>query len=140
MVLAGNFEENELMKAEAKLYTGDIPGTLLSINQVRAYQGAGLAEVTGLTLDLAKEELRRERRVALPFRGLSFYDARRWNVIKSLASGGGRKNAVVLKTTGAVDINASIDYNFIDYWNVPDNEPAYNPPAAGSAPVVNPNN
>ena len=140
MVLAGNYEENELMKAEAKLNTGDITGALQSIDLVRNYQGAGLAPVSGLSLALAKEELRRERRVAVPFRGLSFYDARRWNVIKSLASGGGRTNAVVLKTTGFVDLNASIDYNFIDYWDVPDNELAYNPPAAGSAAVVNPAN
>ena len=139
-VLAGNYEENELMKAEAKLNTGDITGALQSIDLVRNYQGAGLAPVSGLSLALAKEELRRERRVAVPFRGLSFYDARRWNVIKSLASGGGRTNAVVLKTTGVVDLNASIDYNFIDYWDVPDNELAYNPPAAGSAAVVNPAN
>ena len=139
-VLAGNYEENELMKAEAKLNTGDITGALQSIDLVRNYQGAGLAPVSGLSLALAKEELRRERRVAVPFRGLSFYDARRWNVIKSLASGGGRTNAVVLKTTGFVDLNASIDYNFIDYWDVPDNELAYNPPAAGSAAVVNPAN
>ena len=139
-VLAGNYEENELMKAEAKLNTGDITGALQSIDLVRNYQGAGLAPVSGLSLALAKEELRRERRVAVPFRGLSFYDARRWNVIKSLASGGGRTNAVVLKTTGVVDLNASIDYNFIDYWDVPDNELAYNPPAAGSTAVVNPAN
>ncbi len=140
LVLAGNYEENELMKAEAKLYTGDIGGTLQSINLVRDYQGAGLAPVSGLALAAAKEELRRERRVALPFRGLSFYDARRLNIIKPLSAGGGRTNAVVLKTTGEVDTNASINYNFIDYWDVPDNELAYNPPAAGSAPVVNPNN
>jgi hypothetical protein len=61
-------------------------------------------------------------------------------VIKPLAAGGGRTNAVVLKTTGVVDLNASIDYNFIDYWDVPDNELAYNIPAAGSAAVVNPAN
>ena len=140
MVLAGNYEENELMKAEAKLNTGDITGALLSIDLVRSYQGAGLAPVSGLSLVLAKEELRRERRVAVAFRGLSFYDARRWNVIKPLAAGGGRTNAVVLKTTGVVDLNASIDYNFIDYWDVPDNELAYNIPAAGSAAVVNPAN
>jgi hypothetical protein len=32
---------------------------------------------TGLTLAQAKEELRKERRIALALRGLSFYDARR---------------------------------------------------------------
>lgn len=142
MVLGGNYEENELMKAEAKLYANDLSGAALSIDNVRNYQGAGLSSLVGtlLTLTSLKEELRRERRVALPFRGLSFYDARRLNIIKSIAQGGGRNGAVVLKTTGVISNNSIIDYNFIDYYDVPDNELAYNPAAAGSAPVVNPNN
>jgi hypothetical protein len=141
-VLGGNYEENELMKAEAKIYTNDISGALVSIDAVRTRQGAGLAPLVGtiLTLVQAKEELRRERRIALPFRGLSFYDARRWNVIKSVSQGGGRTGAIVLKIDGTVSTNSTIDYNFIDYYDVPDNELAYNPAATGSAPVVNPNN
>lgn len=141
-VLGGNYEENELMKAEAKLYTNDLLGAATSIDAVRTYQGAGLSSLVGLVNTLAslKEELRRERRVALPFRGLSFYDARRWNIIKSVAQGGGRTGAVVLKIDGTVSSNSTIDYNFIDYYDVPDNELAYNSPVTGSAPVVNPNN
>jgi starch-binding outer membrane protein, SusD/RagB family len=140
LYLASSYEENELMKAEALIYTGSIDLGLASIDAVRTSQGAGLAAVanTGLTLAQAKEELRRERRVALPFIGLSFYDARRWGVINPRAQGGGRTGAVVITGTGAVNTNATIEYNFLDYWDVPDNELVYNPPATGSAPVKNP--
>ncbi|SOD92376.1 RagB/SusD family nutrient uptake outer membrane protein [Spirosoma fluviale] len=133
LYLAGTYEENELMKAEAKLYTGDIAGASASIDAVRSFQGAGLAPLSGLTLAAAKEELRKERRVALVFRGLSFYDARRWEVISK-----GRTGAVVVDKAGKVNTNATITYNFLDYWDVPDNELVYNPAAAGSAPIKNP--
>jgi hypothetical protein len=138
--LASSYEENELMKAEALINTNSLDAGLALIDAVRNSQGAGLAAVTGtgLTLAQAKEELRRERRVALPFIGLSFYDARRWGVIKAVANGGGRTGAVVITGTGAVNTNATIEYNFLDYWDVPDNELVYNPPGAGSAPVKNP--
>lgn len=144
MFAAGNFEENELMKAEALINLGtpaQINQGLAVIDAVRVSQGAGLAAVTatGLTLAQAKEELRRERRIVCAFRGLSFYDARRWGVIKSLASGGGRTGATHITNTSSLSVNASIDYNYLDYWDVPGNELTYNPPAGGSAPVVNPN-
>ena len=133
LYLAGTFEENELMKAEANIYTGNVAVGLTSINAVRTAQGAGLAPLAGLTVDAAKEELRKERRVALAFRAMSFYDARRWGVITD-----GRKGAVVVDRAGKVSTNATIQYNFLDYWDVPDNELAYNPAVAGSAPVKNP--
>lgn len=133
LYLAGTYEENELMKAEAKINTGDIAGGLTSIDAVRTFQGAGLATLSGLTADAAKEELRKERRVALAFRGLAFYDARRLEIITN-----GRKGAVVVDKAGKVSTNATIQYNFLDYWDVPDNELAYNPAAAGSAPIKNP--
>lgn len=140
LYLAGSYEENELMKAEALINTGKIEDGLKSIDAVRKYQGAGLAAVagTGLSLDQAKEELRRERRVGLAFRNLSFYDARRWGVIDDVAQGGGRKGAVVVDKAGKVSTNATINYNFLDYWDVPDNELKYNPAASGSAPTSNP--
>lgn len=138
---AGTFEENELMKAEALINTGLIDAGLAIIDGIRILQGAGLANVsgTGLTLTQAKEELRRERRVVLAFRGISFYDARRIGYIKSIANSGGRTGCVLLSPTNVVSINGIIDYNYIDYWHVPGNELAYNPPAGGSAPVTNPN-
>lgn len=140
LYLAGSYEENELMKAEALINTGKIDDGLKSIDAVRAAQGAGLAAVagSGLTLEQAKEELRRERRVGLVFRGLSFYDARRWGVIDPIASGGGRKGAIIIDKAGKVSTNGTIEYNFMDYWDVPDNELKYNPAASGSAPTTNP--
>jgi len=45
---------------------------------------------------------------------------------------------VVIDKAGVVSTNATINYGFLDYWDVPDNELAYNPPASGSAPVKNP--
>ncbi|QHT69970.1 RagB/SusD family nutrient uptake outer membrane protein [Rhodocytophaga rosea] len=140
LILAGNYEENALMLAEAKIYSNDIEGGLQLIDEVRTYQGAGLTPVagTGLSLEAAKEELRRERRVTLPFRGLSFYDARRWGVIDDISQGGGRTNAIVISQTGQLNTNATINYNFLDYWDVPDNELVYNPAQPGSAPTRNP--
>ena len=139
MYMAGTYEENELMNAEAKIYNGSVEDGLGVIDALRTYQGAGLAAVkgTGLSLDQAKEELRRERRVVLPYRGLSFYDARRWGISEDVSRAGGKTKAVVVGPDGIVNTNATINYNFLDYWDVPDNELAYNP-NAGSTPVKNP--
>jgi hypothetical protein len=138
--IGGTYEENELMKAEALINTGQIDLGLASIDNVRAYQGAGLAKVSGAGLNLpqALEELRKERRLALLFRGTAFYDARRWGVIYDISEGGGRTNAVVLSPNGVLSTHATINYNFLDYWDVPADEFVLNPPAAGSAPIKNP--
>ena len=135
LYMASSYEENQLMKAEALINTGNLEAGLALIDEVRKAQGAGLAAVAGtsLTLDAAKEELRRERRIGLLFRALSFYDARRWGILET-----GRKGAVALSRTGVVSTNATITYGYLDYWDVPDNELAYNPPASGSAPIKNP--
>jgi hypothetical protein len=136
ITIASTYEENELMKAEALIMTGQIDKGAESIDAVRNYQGAGLAALgTGLTQAAAYEQLRRERRIALVFRGLSFYDARRWEIIAPDKS---RTGAVVVSSTGVVSTNATIVYGFLDYWDVPDNELAYNPAEAGSAPTKNP--
>jgi hypothetical protein len=87
----------------------------------------------GLTIDQAKEELRRERRVALAFRGFSFYDARRWGITDN-----GRTGCVVVNFDGTVSTNATIDYRYLDYWDVSVAESFYNPPSPDSAPIVNP--
>jgi len=136
ITLCGTYEENELMKAEVLIQTAQIDNGVSSIDKVRNYQGAGLAAVgTGLTQSAAYEELRRERRIALGFKGLSFYDARRWEII---APDKARTGAVVLSAAGAVSTNATVNYGYLDYWDVPDNELVYNPAAAGSAPIKNP--
>ena len=136
ITIASTFEENELMKAEALIMTGKVDLGAAAIDAVRTYQGAGLtALAAGLSQADAYEQLRRERRIALAFRGLSFYDARRWDIIAPDKS---RTGAVVISSTGVVNTNATIVYGFLDYWDVPDNELAYNPAEAGSAPTKNP--
>ena len=136
ITIAATYEENELMKAEALIMTGQVDAGTVAIDAVRTYQGAGLTALAkGLTQAAAYEQLRRERRIALAFRGLSFYDARRWDIIAPDKS---RTGAVVVSSTGAVSTNATIVYGFLDYWDVPDNELAYNPAETGSAPTKNP--
>ena len=136
ITIAATYEENELMKAEALIKTGSIELGVKSIDAVRTYQGAGLAAIgTGATAAAAYEELRAERRIGLAFKGLSFYDARRWEIIAPDKS---RTNCVVVSSTAKVYTKASIVYGYLDYWDVPDNELAYNPAAAGSAPTKNP--
>ncbi len=140
LYIGPTFAENNLMRAEALIYTSQVEAGLKLIDEVRAYQGAGLAAVagTGLTQADAVKELRRERRVALVFRGISYYDYRRWGYIYDISKGGGRTGAVVLTSGGQLNTNATINYNFLDYWDVPADETELNPPASGSAPVKNP--
>jgi hypothetical protein len=137
--IAGTWEENDLMKAEATLFSGGSITTATGlIDGVRTAQGAGLAPIGAVTLAQAKDELKSERRAGLAFKGLSFYDARRWKVIDPVSAGGGRTNCWFNSSAGVFYSDCTIDYNYLDYWDVPDNELAYNPPAAGSAPVINP--
>jgi hypothetical protein len=140
LYIAGTYEENTTMLAEAKIHTGDVAGGLKLIDEVRQSQGAGLAPIAGTITDpvVAEKELRSERRICLVFRGMSFYDARRWGVINAEADRGGVKNVTVVDKDGKVNTNATIIFNYLDYWDVPDNELVYNPPATGSDPVKNP--
>jgi hypothetical protein len=139
--LAGSYEENELMKAEATVRKGNIPAGAAIIDGVRTYQMAGLSPINpGSTLPQALEELRKERRIALLFRALAFYDARRNGITDDKSLGGGRANAVVLSanpTTGATIVNtkAFINYNYLPYFDVPGNELDFNAVLPGSAPV-----
>ena len=140
ITLCGSYEENALMQAEALIRQGgqaNIDAGTALIDAVRTYQGAGLVPITaGQTQAAAAEFLRRERRIALAFKGLSFYDARRYDIIDPAKS---RSGCVVLTgTSNILNTNATIKYGFLDYWDVPDNELAYNPASAGSAPVKNP--
>lgn len=134
------YEENALMLAEANIRTGSIETGLGYIDNVRNSQGAGIAAVkgTGLTLSQALKELTMERLAALAFRGLSYYDLRRWGWTYSIANGGGRYGATIL-FKGITYTNATIDYNFMDYWDVPADETDKNPPSADSAPTKNAN-
>ncbi len=80
LFITGSYEENQLILAEANIRLGNIDAGLGYVDAVRAYQGSGDVPVayTGLTLAQALTELTSERRVSLVFRGLSFYDSRRW--------------------------------------------------------------
>jgi len=142
---ATTYEENALMKAEALIRLGQINPGLQIVDQVRAFQNAGLAPVasTGLTQAQALEELRRERRVALFFRGVAFYDARRLGITAPAANGGGRANAMVYLPASLIGTATDevrpcfMDYDYMDYWDIPQNELDFNAPAPGSPPVKN---
>ena len=134
------YEENQLMLAEANIRTGNIPAGLALIDEVRDYQGAGVAHIggSGLNVSQAMQELTMERLAALALRGLSFYDSRRWGWTYAIADGGGRYGCTLIYNS-IVYTNATIDYNFMDYWDVPADETDKNPPSSDSAPVKNPN-
>lgn len=139
--IAGSYEENTLMEAEALIRTGSIDQGLALVDAVRTYQGAGVAAVsgTGLTLAQAMTQLTDETRVALVFRGLSFYNARRWGWIYDISNGGGQYGQMLYNADGTWDTNVTIDYNFMDYWDIPADETVLNQPGPGSAPITNPN-
>ncbi|WP_165798520.1 RagB/SusD family nutrient uptake outer membrane protein [Chitinophaga costaii] len=145
MPLSVSYEEAALMVAEADIHTDAIEAGLALIDEVRDFQGAGLAHVagTGLNLAQATEELRRERRIGLFQRGVAFYDARRWGVTAPAAQGGGRAGAIVMVPGQYIGSNAAqalpcfMDYNYMDYWDVPQNELDFNAAATGSAPIKN---
>lgn len=136
MPIGATYEENELMLAEVKIRRNQVESGLAHIDAVRQYQNANLAATVGqgLTQAQALEELRRERRVGLFFKGTSFYDARRWGLLQPTSVGGGRTGAVVLKADGSVDTNATINYNYVDRFDVPANETDFNPVPSNGVP------
>ncbi|MCX6216072.1 RagB/SusD family nutrient uptake outer membrane protein [Spirosoma sp.] len=140
LYIAGSYEENQLMLAEANIRLGNIETGLGYIDAVRTYQGAGVATVkgTGLTLPGALTELTKERRVALFGRGLGFYDNRRWGWTYDISAGGGSYGNTLVTTAGVVNKNVTINYNFMDYWDVPADEAVLNP-TTSSVATQNPN-
>ncbi len=128
MPIAGSYWENALMQAEAMIRLGQVDEGLEIIDAVRDAQNAGLDDVSddGLDADEAYEQLRRERRVGLIFEGLQFYDARRWGVTVPVSLGGGRADAVILDENGDVFEDALINYNYLDFFGVPDDELDFN--------------
>lgn len=133
--IGASWEENSLMLAEAEMLLGNTETGLGFVDAVRTAQGASLAATagTGLNQTQALEELRKERRIALMLRGVSFYDARRWGVIDPVVNGGGRTGVVVLDASGNVNTNATFNYQYANYWPVPANELDFNAASAGSA-------
>jgi starch-binding outer membrane protein, SusD/RagB family len=144
--IACSVTENDLMKAECLINLGQTDAGLTIVDAIRNAQGAGISAVsgTGLNKTQALEELRRERRVALFLQGTAFYDARRWGVTAAKATGGGRSGGIVLvpgTLVGSANpfevLPCFLDYNYLDYWDVPQNELDFNTPAPGSVPVKN---
>ncbi|MEE1885627.1 RagB/SusD family nutrient uptake outer membrane protein [Pedobacter flavus] len=145
---AGSWEENALMLAEADIRTNQIEAGLARIDRVRAANGAGLAATVGTGLNQAQalEELRKERRIGLTLKGLAFYDARRWGVITKASAGGGRANANVLVPNSMIGATPNggftvlptfMDYNYMDYWDVPVTEFSFNTPSSSSPAIAN---
>ncbi len=122
-------EENELMLAEAELGLGNPNVAATHINNVRnmPLQQAGLPDLLLAT----EQDLRDERRAALFMRGLAFYDARRFNELKSRADGGGVSDVWVYRLDSGtqqlvLEDSSTIYYNFVEFWDVPDAETDFN--------------
>jgi starch-binding outer membrane protein, SusD/RagB family len=142
MPVGCSYEENELMLAEVKIRSNNVNEGLKHIDNVRDYQKAGLLKLenSGLTQTNALEVLRRERRVALLNKNVSFYDARRQGFLKPVSAGGGRRNAnLFYQRTGqnaALETGVTMNYDYLEWWDVPMNELEFNSPSASSADLV----
>ncbi|MFY9241995.1 MAG: RagB/SusD family nutrient uptake outer membrane protein [Polaribacter sp.] len=69
-----------LMRAEALVETGDVPGARDLINQLRAR--VGMPNVQSANQNQMRIIVRQERRVELAFEGLRFMDIKRWNEVQ----------------------------------------------------------
>lgn len=138
LYIAGSYEENALMLAEANIRLGEIPTGLGYIDAVRDYMGADLPALSpALTLVEAMQELVMESRAALTFRGISFYNVRRWGHIYDVAKGGGSYGNTFWYS-GAEQTGVTVNYNFMDYWDVPADEADLNP-STTDVSTTNPN-
>lgn len=73
-------EELILIEAEAKFFTGDVPGALTALNAVRQLSG-GLQKIAGTPSEaMFVMDLLYERRYSLMFEGHRWIDLRRFNV------------------------------------------------------------
>jgi hypothetical protein len=142
--IAPTYEENALMLAECDIYLGNVNAGLQLIDQVRAYQNAGLPLLagSGISQDSAISQLHSERRMGLYLHNVSWYDARRWGITAPASQGGGRIGNIVvpgslIDSAAAKVLPCFINYSFTDYWDVPHNETDFNAPGAGSAAVSN---
>jgi starch-binding outer membrane protein, SusD/RagB family len=77
-------EELILLRAEARYFTGDIPGALADINTIRTRSG-GLAPIAGFADEAAFiDELLYNRRLSLLFEGHRWIDMRRFGRLNQL--------------------------------------------------------
>ncbi|HEV2482856.1 MAG TPA: RagB/SusD family nutrient uptake outer membrane protein [Puia sp.] len=144
VAIAPTWEENALMAAEANIYLGNVNTGLQLIDQVRASQNSGLPPLagSGISQDSAISQLHSERRIGLYLHNVSWYDARRWGITADVSKGGGRIGNIVvpgslINQTAAQVLPCFINYDFVDYWDVPQNELDFNPASASSAPIKN---
>ena len=140
-----SWEENALMRAEALLETGNAAAAADLIDEVREAQGAtetvvdeggavvydGLDEIDDDSAENVALQLFSERRIGLFLRGLAFYDARRYGITTEQP---GRADVTVIENDGTVNNDASIYYNYVSYWPVPDVELTFNPNTGGGNP------
>jgi len=56
-----------------------------------------------------------------------------------ISNGGGQYGQKIYNANGTWFTNVTIDYNFMDYWDIPADETVLNAPGSGSAPILNPN-
>jgi hypothetical protein len=128
LIIANSFEESALMRAEALIRLNQIDEGLALVDDVRDFMGAGVAAVsgTGLNQVAALQEVVMERRAAMAFRGITFYDNRRWGWTYDVSKGGGAYNQVIVDG-GTPVTGVLINYNFMDYWDVPAAEAVLNP-------------
>ena len=119
-----------LMRAEALINTGQVgSGFVINWWCASIYGGRAYRCIWYRPPTAAHRQKRNwgEKGWYLLFRGLSFYDARRFKISEPVSAGGGRTGCIVIANSGAVNTNAIIEYGYLDYWDVPDNELAYNP-------------
>jgi hypothetical protein len=77
-------EELLLLRAEAKFFTGDVPGAVADLNVVRTVSG-GLAPITGMpAMEAFVTALLYERQFSLLFEGHRWIDARRFGRLDTL--------------------------------------------------------
>ena len=74
------YTEVQLLWAEALLESGDIPGAVNLINEVRT--AGGMPELTSTDYEYVRDELRYETRVAVCQEGKDFYYEIRWGTFK----------------------------------------------------------
>ena len=74
------YTEIQLLWAEALLETGDIPGAVELINEVRT--SGGMPALTSTDYEYVRDELRYETRVAVCQEGKDFYNEIRWGTFK----------------------------------------------------------
>jgi hypothetical protein len=92
-----------------------------------------------LTLAQGMQKLVQERRVALVYRGLSFYNSRRWDWSYDISIGGGSYGNILVTSDSKVHSNVTFNYNFLDYWDVSADETALSPPSGNSVAIKNQN-